>query len=130
MVYQSRTKQFKTEPFLYNTTLIFNTTENVDLPSGLTVSKPVEKFRRQGALYRNTQTLIASIEGFNAKTDFTYAIRKQNNDPLGKLDFDNSMIVTIASYPDINFSIQQISQADNSMNSYHLMTIRRTTDSN
>lgn len=125
MAYQSKARRFEQEPRLYSTQLIFNTTEDVDLPSGLTVSRPVEAFRRWGAPYRNSQTLIASIDGFNSKTDFTYAIRKSANDKLSKLDFDTSMIVKIAGYKDLEYNIQQLSVADNSTkNAYHLITLR------
>lgn len=107
-------------------TLSFGHSESVERPNGTYGTQFVEDFTRKAALYTITDKVAQSLTGIDTTKDLVFAVNKQYQDALNPFLDTSDLAVSVSSDPDNDYSITQISFADDSaVIGYHLIAIRK-----
>ncbi|MDM7647498.1 hypothetical protein QUE93_10815 [Leuconostoc falkenbergense] len=128
MAYQSKSAKLLNSPYRFTHRIKATESKRVDYPNGMSGSVQVETWNRPAALYSTNMTSVASIEIYNAKYDIMFAVRKINDDPLDKLNFDTTKIFHLDDDKDTKYTIKNIQRATEP-NGYHVITLTTNADS-
>lgn len=101
----------------------FNTTENVDLPNGLTTTIPVAQFSRWAAIHKASATYIQTLDGFDRRTDIIIAINAIYKDVI---TFDMDWDAYTITLRDRDYVIRYVDADEGvDLNGFHLLFLRR-----
>lgn len=127
-MYKSKSAKLLNSPYRFTHKIIATESKRVDYPNGMSGTEQVETWSRPAAVYSTNMTSVASIEIYNAKYDFQFAVRKITNDPFDKFNFDTSVVLHVDDDKDTKYTIKDIQRAIEP-NGYHVLTLTTNADS-
>jgi len=115
--------QYKKDRHAFKYRVIFSSLQNVDLPNGMTVQKPVELFKRWAAIHNASANYIQTLEGFDRRKDLVIAVNATYKDPI-TFDMDtDAMTVTVNGHDYFIRVVDADEQAD--LDGFHLIYLRK-----
>lgn len=127
MAYQSKSAKLLNSPYRFTHKITATESKRVDYPNGMSGTEQVETWSRPSAVYSTNMTSVASIEIYNAKYDFQFAVRKINDDPFDRFDFDTSVVLHVDDDKKTKYTIKNIQRAT-MPNGYHVLTLTTNAD--
>lgn len=126
-MYQSKSAKLLKSPYRFTHKIKATESKRVDYPNGMSGTEQVESWSRQASIFSTNMTSVASIEIYNAKYDFQFAVRKIANDPFDDLNFDTSKVFHVDNDSKTKYTIKNIQRATEP-NGYHIVTLTTNVD--
>ncbi|WP_260850002.1 hypothetical protein [Leuconostoc mesenteroides] len=127
-MYQSKSTKLLNSPYRFTHKITATESKRIDYPNGMSGTEQVETYSRPAAVYSTNMVSVASIEIYNAKYDFQFAVRKITDDPFDDFNFDTSKVFHIDDDKKTKYTIKNI-QRSTTPNGYHVLTLSTNSDS-